>query len=140
MKRQALTLVGVLSLLLAAGSAFAQTIHVRGNIPFSFIVNKETLPPGQYDIESLGAMDGKTLLIRDSNIHAKTLVRANAVESRNPSKQTKLVFNCRGNRYFLSQIWVEGRESGHQLPTSRREAEVAMDYAARQVVVLAQVR
>ncbi len=140
MKRQALTLVSVLSLLLAAGSAFAQTSHVRGNIPFSFIVNKEALPSGQYDIESFATMDGKTLLIRDANMRVSTLVRAHGVESRNPSERTKMVFNCRDNQCFLSEIWVQGRESGHQLPVSRRDAEVARDYTAEKVVVLAQLR
>jgi hypothetical protein len=140
MKKHALTLVAMLSLLLAAGSAFGQMIYVKGNIPFNFIVNKDTLPAGQYDIESFGTMDGRTLLIHDSTMHTKTLVIARSVESRNPSEQTKLVFNRRGNQYFLSQIWIAGEKLGHQLPKSARESEVAKDYNAQQVVVLAQLR
>ena len=44
MKRKMLTLVGTLSLFLAAVSAHAQTIKVKGTIPFDFIVNRATLP------------------------------------------------------------------------------------------------
>lgn len=42
MKRQALSLVSLLSLLLVAGSATTQTIHVRANIPFNFAVGNKT--------------------------------------------------------------------------------------------------
>lgn len=140
MKKQVLTLVGVLSLLLAAGSALGQTIHVRADIPFSFVVKNQTLPAGQYEIQSLGTSGEKTLLIRGANVRPRMLVMANGVESRTPSCLTKLVFNRRGDRYFLSQVWVEGNDFGHHLPISSREAEAAANYAAQQVVILAQVR
>lgn len=51
MKRQAYSLVSLLSLLLVAGSAIAQTVHVRGDIPFKFAVGNKTLPAGTYDIQ-----------------------------------------------------------------------------------------
>ena len=41
MKKQVLSLVGVLSLLLVAGSAMAQN-WVVANVPFSFSVNRTT--------------------------------------------------------------------------------------------------
>lgn len=140
MKKQALTLIGVLGLLLAAGSAFAQTINLRANVPFKFIVNKETMPAGQYSIKSLGDSAGRTLFISSSDQSEKTTVIANGVEDRAASKQTKLVFLRYGDRYFLSQIWVEGNSSGHQLPKSPREAEVAMDYSPQPVVVMASLK
>ena len=46
MRKQVITLVGVLSLVLVAGSAFAQTVYIRGKIPFDFIIGKTTLPSG----------------------------------------------------------------------------------------------
>ena len=55
MKRQAFSLVSLLSLLLVAGSAIAQTVHVRANIPFNFAVGSKTLPAGTYDV---GTIDG----------------------------------------------------------------------------------
>jgi len=140
MKRQALTLIGVLGLLLAAGSAFAQTINVRANVPFKFIVNKETLPAGQYSIKSLGDSSARALFVRSLNGTDKTTVIANGVEDRAVSNQTKLVFLRYGDRYFLSEIWVEGNSSGHQLPKSPREAEVAMDYSPQPVVVMATLK
>jgi len=137
MKRQVLTLVGVLSLLLAAGSAFAQTIKVRADVPFKFIINKETLPAGQYTIESFGSLDGRTLSIRSADMNAKAMVRANSVQSRQAAEETKLVFLHYGDLYFLSQIWVAGRVSGHQLPKSARETELARDSRPLETIVAA---
>ena len=137
MKRQVLTLVGVLSLLLAAGSAFAQTIKVRADVPFKFIINKETLPAGQYTIESFGSLDGRTLSIRSADMNAKAMVRANSVQSRQAAEETKLVFQRYGDRYFLSQIWVAGRKLGHQLPKSARETELARDSRPQETIIAA---
>src|SRR5947209_8072160 len=53
MKRQALSLIGLLSLLLVAGSAIGQTVHVRGYVPFSFAVGSKTLPAATYDVGSI---------------------------------------------------------------------------------------
>src|SRR6201997_2224217 len=53
MKRQAFSLVSLLNLLLVAGSAIAQTVHVRGNIPFNFAVGSKKFPAGMYDIRSI---------------------------------------------------------------------------------------
>jgi len=140
MKRQALTLVSVLGLLLAAGSAYAQTINVRANVPFKFIIDKETLPAGQYSIQSLGDAAGRTLFIHSSDLKQKRMVNTNGVEKVQPSVNTKLVFLRYGDRYFLSQIWVAGSSEGHQLPKSPRESEVAMDYSPEPVVVMASLK
>jgi hypothetical protein len=45
MKKQALTLIGVLSLVLAAGSAFAQSDEVRATVPFDFVAGQTAVPP-----------------------------------------------------------------------------------------------
>jgi hypothetical protein len=143
MKKQALTLVAMLSLLLAAGSAFAQTIHVKANIPFNFIVGQRALMAGVYTIDSLSLASGsRILLIGGEDGKDKIMVNANSAESLEASGQTKLVFRRYEGRYwyFLAEIWVAGEKFGHRLPKSAREAEVAMDYNPQQVVVLAQLR
>ncbi len=129
MKRQAFSLVSLLTLLLVAGSAFAQTVHVRGNIPFNFAVGNKTFPAGTYDIETIGMRDSKTLLLQSRDANASIMVNSNAAENLKPAAKTKLVFNQYGNRYFLSQIWVAGATRGHQLPKSSREKETARDMA-----------
>jgi hypothetical protein len=129
MKRQAFSLISLLSLLLAAGSAIAQTVHVRGNVPFSFAVGKMTFPAGTYDIGTIDNRDSKILLLQARDGSASVMVISNATENLKPADKSRLVFNQYGNRYFLSQIWVAGETRGHQLPKTSREKELAKDLA-----------
>jgi hypothetical protein len=142
MKKHALTLVGVLSLLLAAGSAWTQISApaLRAHIPFNFVVDKQALPAGEYTIAPMGT-GGNALLIRDRDGKAKALVVTNNCESLNPADKSKLVFRRYGtDRYFLSQVWVAGNDTGRQLPKSAHESEVAMDLHSTDVIVLASLR
>ena len=129
MKRQVFSLISLLSLLLVAGSAIAQTVHVRANIPFNFAVGNKTFPAGTYDVGTIDHRDGKTLLLQARNGNASMMVGSNATESLAPANKTKLVFNQYGSRYFLSQIWVNGETRGRQLPKTSREKEMARDLA-----------
>ncbi len=138
MKKQLFAVLG-LGLLLATVSAYAQTINMKVNVPFDFIVSGATLPSGEYTIRSMN-QDGSALSIRDANQQAKSLVIANRCESLQPSEQTKLVFHRYGGRYFLAQIWAAGDNSGRELSKSAREAEVAKDYTMHKVVLVAGLR
>jgi hypothetical protein len=129
MKRQAFSLISLLSLLLVAGSAMAQTAHVRANIPFNFAVGNKTFPAGTYDVGTIDHRDSKILLLQARDGNASMMVGSNAAENLKPADKTKLVFNQYGNRYFLSQIWVAGETRGHQLPKTSREQETARDMA-----------
>jgi hypothetical protein len=127
MKRQAVRLVSLLSLLLVAGSAIAQSIHVRGDIPFNFVVGSKTYPAGTYEIGTIDVRNSRTLLLKARDGNASAMINSNAAESLTPANKTKLVFNRYGNQYFLSRVWVNGETLGHQLPKSSREKEMARD-------------
>jgi hypothetical protein len=129
MKRQAFSLICLLSLLLVAGSAIAQTVHVRANIPFSFTVGSKTFPAGTYDVRTIDYLNGKTLLLQTRDASASMMVGSNAAANLEPANKTKLIFNQYGERYFLSQIWVVGETRGHQLLKTSREKELARDVA-----------
>ena len=138
MKKQALTFVGVLSLLLVAGSAFAQQ-KIQSNVPFSFTVNKTVLPAGAYTISPIGT-SGIFVLKGDDN---KTInaMSPHAVESLNPADRTKLVFHCYGREHcFLYEVWIQGESRGRQLPKSAVESEVALDTQEHDVVLYASLR
>ncbi|MBV9340819.1 MAG: hypothetical protein JO159_08005 [Acidobacteria bacterium] len=139
MKKQALCTLSVLTLLVAAGSAFAQNVHVRANVPFDFIVDKTKLAAGQYEISTLNTGIDRTLLLSCDG-KALRMINVNSVSSNQPSSETKLVFQRYGDRYFLSQIWVAGRDVGRELPRSAQEAEMALGYSPAKVYVLAELR
>jgi hypothetical protein len=133
MKKQLFALLG-LGLLLATVSASAQTVMLKANVPFNFIVSGKTLPAGEYTIHSLNTI-AKVLVLRGAE--KDDMVMANPCQSARPSDKSKLVFHRYGDRYFLSQIWTAGNSSGAEFPQSSREAEVAMDFPRQEVVLIA---
>ena len=133
-----LSLLGM-GLLLMSALAYADTATMKVNIPFSFVVGKTMLPAGEYSVKGLG-FDGSAISIRKSDNAANSLTLSIACESLKTPQQSKLVFHRYGDRYFLVQIWTAGSNSGHQFPKSRREAEMALDYRAQEVVLVASLR
>lgn len=132
MKKQ-LNLLG-LGLLLVTALAYAETVNMKVNIPFNFVVGGATLPSGEYTVQGLG-LGGNAISIRKLDQTAKSLTLAIRCESTKVPEQSKLVFHRYGDRYFLAKIWMAGNSSGREIPKSRRETEVAMDYPAQEVVV-----
>jgi hypothetical protein len=133
-----LMLFAVALALLVTTAASAQTIQVKTDIPFSFIINGATLPAGEYLVRSQGV--GGALVISDLNSHRNNLILTNACSSLKVATKTKLVFHRYGDRYFLNQIWIAGNDSGRELPTSAREKEVARDFSKEEVLLVAAQR
>jgi hypothetical protein len=127
MKRHALSLISLLSLLLMAGLAIAQSNYMRANVPFNFTVGSETLPAGTYDIRATSS-DPKVLLFQAQG-GSSIIVSSNAAESLKGAERTKLVFNRYRDQYFLTEIWVEGATLGRRLPKTSREKELAKELA-----------
>lgn len=139
MKRQVLSLAAVLATLLVSGSAYAQTMRIKANVPFDFVISGRTMPAGAYSIEAY-SNDGKTLLLRSDAGKAKGMINTISAESLKASDRTKLVFHRYDNRYFLSQVWVAGNNRGKELPRSSRETEVAADFPVQNVVLTAEAQ
>jgi len=125
-------------LLFAAAAAHAQGITLRANIPFNFAVGDQALPAGEYVVQPAGA-GWATLIIRscsDTSKAASAITYASG--GGNPTHKTQLVFHRVGQKYFLSQIQVEGDSLGRQLTKSRAEAELASNQDVNNAVVLAE--
>ena len=121
--------------MLATMAASAQTINVKAIVPFSFIVGRSTLSAGEYSLKTMS--NGQVLALSNLDAKITELVLANSCESLTAGK-TKLVFHRYGDRYFLSQIWTEGNNRGHEIPISRREEETARNSSMKQVVLVAE--
>lgn len=127
--------------LLVTTAASAQTLKlkVNVNVPFSFIVNHDTLPAGEYLLESMG--DGARILsVRGLNSKAVNLVSPIPCASVTKASQTQLVFHRYGDQYFLTRIWVEGNTDGDEILVTNREKELAKGSSLREVAVLASKR
>ncbi len=111
-----------LFVLLAIGSASAQSTPATFKVPFGFVAGTTALPAGEYLISN-GPAQG-TLSLRGDDRHT-IQVSAGSLEILNASGQTKLVFHRYGSRYFLSQLWIEGNNLGREIPIGRQERELA---------------
>ncbi len=141
MRRQIMSLVSVFGLLLVAACANAQSLNVKANVPFNFVVDKDILPAGVYSIRSINdATGGRTLVIQNGT-KAMKLVNPNEADSLKAAQKSHLLFHRYGGEYFLAQIWVEGEKVGRQFRMSRREAEIAKYHqTSDDVIVLAALR
>jgi len=138
MKKQLLVVLS-LGLLLATASAYAQEELVVANVPFDFTINGKTLPAGEYVISPVG-VSTNVVSINSRGQHIAMLGMPVRCEASEASAKTKLVFNHRGSRYFLKQIWVRGYKAGREFPQGALESELALDHPAEKVVLLAQSR
>jgi len=134
MKKLGFQLFAILCLLLLPGSAlvFGQNpTTLRVNIPFQFVIDRTTLPAGEYvvvhlspdspDVLRIESLDGRTSAFIDAEVPLGGL--------RFPEK-SKLVFNQYGDSYFLSQIWTVGDPVGRKVLPSHLERELALKLEA----------
>ena len=112
----------------------AQSIMLKADIPFDFVVGEKRLPSGEYHVKSLyqGATE-----IRSNDARSTAIILTTGIQAGKISDVGKLVFNRYGDNYFLSRIWEPSSITGRQLPKSRLEREVAVNFALGQTTVAA---
>ena len=112
----------------------AQSIMLKADIPFNFVVGDTQLQSGEYHVKQLrpGVIQLQGKVTRSSAIVMTTGVQTGKI-----SDVGKLVFNRYGDQYFLSRIWEPSSITGRQLPKSRLEREVAVNFALGQTTVAA---
>src|ERR1041385_6969359 len=119
MKYQAFRMIAVIGIFFgfAAASAHAQApAKVEVNIPFEFSAGKTTLESGTYSIKRLS---GNLLMLRSENGKSVILNAPVTETSNDPNAVERLVFNKRGEEYFLSKIWLTA-DTGRQLSSERK--------------------
>ena len=140
MKKPSFTILTTVSLFGALAIPLcAQTISLKGDIPFEFVVGKTTMPAGEYTVKA-GAtgFHPDVLRIEATNSHAVVNVNSNRLEDDKTPGQARLVFNKYGNQYFLSRAWNGFASGGRELQESRTERELAKTASVRetQAVIL----
>jgi hypothetical protein len=131
----------MLALAVLGAHALQAQEPVLANIPFAFTAGKMALPAGEYRVQE-SAQGSFMLLIQRTDRSAATYVISNAVEVNKPQTQSKLIFLRSGNRYYLSQIWVEGHSRGRELAPSAKEKKQALltrNEAPEEVTIVARL-
>ena len=100
----------------------AQSIMLKADIPFNFVVGDKQLPPGEYHVKQTHP---SLTLIQSHDARSLAMVLTTATQARKISDVGKLVFNRYGDQYFLSKIWTPSSDTGREVRKSRLEREVA---------------
>jgi len=121
-----------LCLLLGVGAVNASAqiesdVTVKANIPQTFVVNDTTLPAGKYTIRVVEDTALDVLEIRSEDGRTAVLFNTDSAEPKQMPNKSELVFDKVGDTYFLSQIFVEGDDTGNQLIKSRMERKLEGD-------------
>ena len=99
----------------------AQSIMLKADIPFDFVVGEKRLPSGEYHVKSLN----QVTQIQSKDAHSTAIVLTTGMQAGKIADAGKLVFNRYGDQYFLSKIWAPSSDMGRELSKSRLEREVA---------------
>ena len=97
-----------------AGKQFTVTI------PFNFYVAGKTLPAGQYHV-GRSTEDAEGLVLRGTDGRTGLFVLTRGIQTEEVQRESKLVFRRYGDQYFLGEVWISGRSTGRELPSSRKE-------------------
>lgn len=124
-----LIMPSVLIMLLAASSYAQSGQQYTVTIPFNFCVSGKTLPPGQYTVGRSTQNSAEGLAIRGTDGHAGAFALTRGIQTGEIQEQSKLVFRRYGDQYFLGEVWISGRSTGRELPSSRTERELAREIA-----------
>ena len=136
-------MTGMLALAFVAATQIVRAQEpLIANIPFAFTAGNMTLPAGEYRVEKM-PLNSVMLLIRSTDGSVAKIVPTNGAQANGLQAQSKLIFHRYGNRYFLSQVWVEGYAHGRELPESAKEKELALtarNETPDQVTIVARLR
>lgn len=126
-----LTAAGMLS-----SAALAQETHIRGKVPFDFVVGDRVYPAGDYRVNSVGSINEAVRIDNDTE-NQSAMVLAFACAANQRSQTTKLVFHRVGDRYFLYQIWTAGSSRGREFRKSHLETKLALNRPKPELIIVA---
>ena len=109
------TRVFSLSIALAAASllAHAQTFNeVQVNLPYTITAGTNVVPAGNYEIRPIADQPDTFGFFKDG-VFCKSILHATRIEKLNSDVDTSVVLKVDGDRYQLSQLWIDGM-TGYQ--------------------------
>jgi len=108
---------------LVASAQLGSANGVQAQVPFQFMVGDRVVPAGECIVQE-ATMAAETIMIRSKYSKVSLFAAAAPIESVQEGARSALVFHKYGDRYFLSQVRVEGSNTVYQLPESKAEAEL----------------
>lgn len=125
-------LTGALLAVVAAATAYAQMpgTALYASIPFDFSVRGKILPAGNYEIRRLTDEPGELIVSSVNDKHERAIFETEPVEPKGRSSRSQIIFHRYGDRYFLSEVFAGGQQTGRELPLSRQERNLKRELAS----------
>jgi hypothetical protein len=114
--------VAALAVVLAAPLP-AQSVGLKANVPFDFVVGGRTLPAGSYDFGLLSR--GGVLRVMSESGSASAMTASRVDTTTRSQNATKIEFHRYGNEYFLYRVCDGGATNAIEVPVSRTERELS---------------
>lgn len=124
-----LLLIAAVAMMAALVSAHAQSGIVVADVPFEFAVGSKSLGAGEYSVRGFST-SGNAVLISNKDSNDGVIRLTHSIHAGIVPNQAKLVFHRYGQRYFLSEIWTAGEQTGRQLLKSAEERALENQLAA----------
>jgi hypothetical protein len=119
---------GCLCLAVSLTSAFAQSSQLLTvDLPFAFQVNNQQFPAGHYRVSVEAGHPA--VMLQNTESKQSVFSISSPLRGEKIREKASLVFSRYNDRYFLSQIWMTGTDSGRGLPPGRAERELAVRLA-----------
>ncbi|MGO9403331.1 MAG: hypothetical protein ACLPVW_07655 [Terriglobales bacterium] len=132
----------VVTLVMLSGMAAAQLdsrSKIAVQVPFEFVAANKIVPAGEWVVQ-IAIEEGNVLDIRNAHTNAGVFSTSSRSEAKQPASHYALVFRRYGDRYFLSEISLQGSKIGYRLRESKAEAELrARNVSSTEETVLASV-
>jgi hypothetical protein len=129
--KKLIVLTGLLSVLCAIPAMAQISTRVTFDAPSAFYAGDAMLPAGSYTVSVPNEGDN-FLLIEDASGSHSIFVEYAVTSSETPHAKSDVTFNKYGKTEFLSQVWVEGHDSGMQVVPSKAEQDAAKAAVAEQ--------
>jgi hypothetical protein len=135
MKNTKLMVSAVFALFVLLTPAFAQSSGFKVQVPFDFAVGKHTLAAGEYRVSVM--KPGMLQLLRLDGPGTAAVITTYVGGGPNQDLSQRLIFHSYGNHYFLSQVWIDDVNVGHELFASAAELEYAREGHQGQTTLVA---
>lgn len=92
---------------------------VKVNLPYSVTVGDKTLEPGEYTIkQNHDSGGGARILLIYSENGMKFQTSAMTIPALDPNtpRDTTVVLNQLDNDYYMSKMWIQGKDYGYEFP------------------------
>jgi hypothetical protein len=117
--------VGVCAILGVSSLSAQVSRSVMTRVPFDFAVGDTQFRAGTYTVTTEAPQSA--ILIQAEQGGVAMFVLVHPAQAKEVQQQGKLVFHRYDDQYFLSKIWFQGSDRGHELMVSKVEEQIAQN-------------